>query len=40
LVAQIPEAPFDISTYFTGETVVVSWVAPYNGGTPITSYEI
>lgn len=40
LVAQLPETPTGVQTYFTGDEVEISWVAAYNGGTPITSYEI
>jgi large repetitive protein len=40
LAAQYPEAPTDISTYFTGTSVIIKWAAAYNGGTAITAYDI
>lgn len=36
-IANVPAAPI---TSVSGSNVVISWVAPYNGATPITSYTI
>lgn len=40
MAAQIPNQPNAPVTSVIGETVVVSWRAPYNGGAVITSYLI
>ena len=40
LCAQIANVPATPTTTVSGSNVVVSWVAPYNGATPITSYTI
>jgi hypothetical protein len=38
--ARIPDVPSNVSTSQLGSSVVISWTAPYNGGSSITSYEI
>jgi hypothetical protein len=41
LAAQIPDVPLAPTTTISDRwNVVINWVAPYNGGTPITSYTI
>ena len=41
LAAQIPDVPLAPTTIISDRwNVVINWVAPYNGGTPITSYTI
>ena len=39
--ARIPDVPTNvITTRVTSTEVAVSWVAPYNGGSPIYAYHI
>jgi hypothetical protein len=38
LVAQLPEAPINIVTYFLGASVQITWKNSYNGGTAILAY--
>ena len=40
LAATIPHTPSSPTTYIDGESVVVQWIAPYNGGSNILGYEI
>lgn len=40
LAATVPEKPAMATTYNTGTSVRIDWVAPYNGGTTILAYEI
>jgi len=41
LAAQIPDIPLAPTTTISDRwNVVIDWIAPYNGGTPITSYTI
>jgi hypothetical protein len=41
LAAQIPDVPDAPTTTISDRwNVVIDWTAPYNGGTPITSYTI
>jgi hypothetical protein len=40
LAAQIPAQPAAPTTSFAADYITVSWVAPDNGGTEITSYTI
>jgi hypothetical protein len=40
LVAQNPEAPVNIVTYFSGASVQITWKDSYNGGTAILAYKI
>lgn len=41
LAAQIPDIPNAPTTAILDRwSVVIDWTAPYNGGTPITSYTI
>lgn len=34
--ARLPETPTDVTTAIGDKTVIVSWTAPYDGGSPIT----
>jgi hypothetical protein len=38
--ARIPDAPTNVDTSVVDGYSVISWTAPYNGGTPITAYHI
>ena len=38
LVAQIPDTPVAPVTVFDSPDVIITWVAPYDGATPITSF--
>jgi hypothetical protein len=40
LAAQPPDKPAAPITSFSGLSVVVTWLPPYNGGTPIISYKV
>lgn len=40
LAARLPSVPATPSTQIDGNFVVVSWTAPYNGGSRITGYTI
>lgn len=40
LAAQIPAQPQPPVTSFAADDVTVTWVAPDNGGSPITSYTV
>jgi len=41
LAAQIPDIPLAPTTTISDRwNVVIDWIAPYNGGSPITSYTI
>lgn len=40
LAAQMPDTPSAPVTVLDGDNVITSWVAPYNGGSPITGYRI
>jgi hypothetical protein len=40
LAAQAPDQPAAPSTYVDGDNVIITWLAPNNRGSPITSYTI
>jgi hypothetical protein len=40
LAATLPSIPEAPTTTINGQSVVINWVAPYNGGTAITGYQI
>jgi hypothetical protein len=40
LAAQVPNQPNTPVTSIVNEAIVISWRAPYNGGSPITSYFV
>ena len=40
LAAQMPDKPLTPSTTIGGANVVIDWVAPHDGGSPITGYKI
>jgi hypothetical protein len=40
LAATYPDPPMAPTTSVNGEDVIISWIAPYNGGTQITGYSI
>lgn len=40
LCAQVPDQPDKPTTSIDGLNVRVSWLAPYDGATPITNYQV
>lgn len=40
LAATFPDPPSAPTTIISGDNVVIQWVAPYNGGTPLTAYIV
>jgi uncharacterized protein YlzI (FlbEa/FlbD family) len=40
IAARLPSVPATPTTLIDGNSVVVSWTAPYNGGSRITGYTI
>lgn len=40
LASQVPSQPAAPQTTVSSSSVIVTWVAPYNGGSPITKYTI
>lgn len=40
LAATLPSTPAAPTTSIYSQSVVINWIAPYNGGTAITSYTI
>lgn len=40
IAAKIPDRPATPTTSNTGTSVMISWVAPYNGGSAITGYNV
>lgn len=38
--ASIPETPTNVDTTVIDGYSVITWTAPYDGGSPITAYEI
>lgn len=38
--ASVPEKTLDVTTEVVAADVVISWTAPFNGGSPITAYTI
>jgi len=40
MAASIPNSPSNITTTDSNGYIIVSWNAPYNGGSPITAYTI
>jgi len=37
---RLPDKPEPPKTYIDGSNVLVKWVAPYDGGSPITNYLV
>lgn len=40
IAASIPDVPTGVTTAHSDGTLVMSWDAPYNGGSPITAYNV
>jgi len=40
LTAQVPSQPSAPNTLWSPDNVIVSWIAPDNGGSPITGYTV